>query len=72
MTLTTHHKQLRYPLPCRRCLEVKCDPGSVKDNYGGVFDRNHVCYDASESVIVQVVDDCPCNYPKNAYSNRRW
>ncbi|MEW5307320.1 MAG: hypothetical protein WDW36_009726 [Sanguina aurantia] len=57
---------------CGRCLEVKCDPGSVQDNYGGVFDRNHVCYAAGESVIVQIVDDCPCNYPKNAYSNRRW
>lgn len=47
---------------CRRCYEVKCDPGSVRDNYGGVFDRSHMCYDTSESVVVQVIDSCPCEW----------
>lgn len=27
---------------------------------------------AHAAAPLQVVDSCPCNYPTNAYSNRRW
>ncbi len=36
------------------------------------FDRTKSCYDSSASVVVRVVDVCPCQYPSNAYSNKRW
>ncbi|PNH06791.1 hypothetical protein TSOC_006808 [Tetrabaena socialis] len=53
-------------------MEVKCDPTTVGDNYGGRFDRGWACRDNQASVIVQITDTCPCNYPSNAYSNKRW
>ncbi|PNW70515.1 hypothetical protein CHLRE_17g723100v5 [Chlamydomonas reinhardtii] len=61
-----------YSGSCGRCYEVKCDPASFNDGYGQWLDRSNVCRDPDRSVIVQVVDSCPCNYPTNAYSNRRW
>lgn len=42
------------------------------DGYGNSLDRTNVCYDPSASVVVRVVDTCPCNYPNNFYSNKRW
>ncbi|MEW5307321.1 MAG: hypothetical protein WDW36_009727 [Sanguina aurantia] len=57
---------------CGRCYEVKCDSGFVHDNYGQSFDRSNMCHDTTESVVVQVIDSCPCNYPTNGYSNKRW
>lgn len=57
---------------CGRCYEVKCDPTRIRDNYGAQFDRHNVCHDASESVVVQVTDSCPCWYPGNQWSNKRW
>ena len=57
----------------RRCYEVKCDPdSSLPDGYGERMDRSHVCFDPSYSIVVRTVDNCPCNYPNNAYSNKRW
>ncbi|PRW60661.1 hypothetical protein C2E21_0949 [Chlorella sorokiniana] len=57
---------------CGRCYEVKCDSRWVKDGYGASFDRTHVCYDPSASLLLRIVDSCPCNYPSNWYSNKRW
>ncbi|PNH06786.1 hypothetical protein TSOC_006810 [Tetrabaena socialis] len=61
-----------YSGSCGRCMEVKCDPTTIGDNYGGRFDRSWACRDNEASVIVQITDTCPCNYPSNAYSNKRW
>jgi hypothetical protein len=44
----------------------------VTDGYGQTIDRSSVCYDTSASVVVRVTDTCPCRYPNNAYSNKRW
>ncbi|GIM02722.1 hypothetical protein Vretimale_7577, partial [Volvox reticuliferus] len=57
---------------CGRCFEVRCDPTWISDNYGQSFDRTGVCRDSEASVIVQITDSCPCDYPANAWSNRRW
>ncbi|PRW39389.1 formate nitrite transporter [Chlorella sorokiniana] len=58
---------------CGRCYEVKCDPRSVvTDGYGNSFDRSGVCKHPGATVVVRTVDNCPCNYPGNAYSNKRW
>ncbi|EFJ40108.1 hypothetical protein VOLCADRAFT_100183 [Volvox carteri f. nagariensis] len=57
---------------CGRCFEVRCDPTWLSDNYGQSFDRTGVCRDPEASVVVQITDSCPCNYPNNAWSNRRW
>ena len=35
-------------------------------------DRKSVCYDGAASVVVMVTDVCPCSYPENWYSNKRW
>ncbi len=39
---------------------------------GNWLDRNHVCHDSSASLVVEITDTCPCYYPSNAYSNKRW
>jgi hypothetical protein len=58
---------------CGTCYEVKCDGYQFKDNYGQTLDRSSgVCFDSDASVVVQVTDSCPCDYPSNAYSNKRW
>lgn len=61
-----------YADSCGRCVEVMCDPSVIRDNYGGSFDRTQACYDSSASLVVRIVDTCPCTYPDNAYSNKRW
>ncbi|KAI8467129.1 MAG: WD40-repeat-containing domain protein [Monoraphidium minutum] len=57
---------------CGRCYEIACDPQWVKDGYGEGFDRKDVCHDAGQSLVVTVTDTCPCHYPDNYYSNKRW
>lgn len=61
-----------YEDSCGRCVEVKCDPRWISDSYGGSYDRTTACIDPTQSVIVRITDDCPCTYPRNAYSNKRW
>ncbi|WIA29269.1 hypothetical protein OEZ86_011777 [Tetradesmus obliquus] len=57
---------------CGVCYEIKCESSSVRDGYGENIDRNGVCKDTSKSVIVKITDTCPCNYPNNYFSNKRW
>ncbi|GAB4814157.1 hypothetical protein N2152v2_001203 [Parachlorella kessleri] len=58
---------------CGRCYEVRCASRMVVDGYGNQMDRTSgICRDSSTSVVVRTVDNCPCNYPANAYSNKRW
>jgi hypothetical protein len=35
---------------------------------GENIDRNGVCKDSSQSVVVKITDTCPCNYPNNYFS----
>lgn len=60
------------PCPCRKCKEVKCKKMSFKDGYGAALDRNGACFDDQASVVVTITDACPCHYPGNQYSNKRW
>lgn len=61
-----------YSQGCGRCIEIKCNPSTFRDNYGESLKRNSVCYDPEASVVVQIVDTCPCQYSANSYSNKRW
>jgi len=61
-----------YQGSCGKCKEVKCKNFTFKDGYGQQLDRSKVCYDESASVVVMVTDTCPCHYPNNAHSNKRW
>jgi hypothetical protein len=44
----------------------------LTDGYGATLDRKDVCYDADASAVVMITDVCPCSYPDNSYSNKRW
>ncbi|KAI8474618.1 MAG: RlpA-like double-psi beta-barrel-protein domain-containing protein-containing protein [Monoraphidium minutum] len=61
-----------YKGSCGKCKEVKCKPIGFKDGYGAWLDRSSVCYDPSASVVVMITDTCPCQYPGNYASNKRW
>eukprot|EP00879_Flechtneria_rotunda_P015315 GHRR01016009.1.p1 GENE.GHRR01016009.1~~GHRR01016009.1.p1 ORF type:complete len:151 (+),score=29.76 GHRR01016009.1:272-724(+) len=56
-----------WPNSCGSCYEVKCDDKSIKDAYGQNIDRSNACKDTSASVVVQISDTCPCDFPANAY-----
>jgi hypothetical protein len=56
----------------RKCKEVKCKKMTFKDGYGAQLDRNGACFDDQASVVVTITDSCPCHYPGNQYSNKRW
>ncbi|CAG9467265.1 unnamed protein product [Pedinophyceae sp. YPF-701] len=56
---------------CGRCYEVRCKPASFSDGYGNQLGRDHVCSDESQSIVITITDQCPCEHA-NAYSNRRW
>lgn len=56
----------------RKCYEVRCRPAAFSDKFGNHIDRSHACYDPEKSIIVSIVDTCPCYYPGNHYSNSRW
>lgn len=57
---------------CGKCKEVKCKPTNFNDGYGAWLDRANVCYDTEASVVVMITDTCPCHYPGNYASNKRW
>jgi hypothetical protein len=42
------------------------------DGYGQWLDRKEVCFSKSASVVVMITDTCPCHYPDNYVSNKRW
>ncbi|KAF6266519.1 RlpA-like double-psi beta-barrel-protein domain-containing protein-containing protein [Scenedesmus sp. NREL 46B-D3] len=44
------------------------EPAAAGEN----IDRNGVCRDTSASVVVKITDTCPCSYPNNYFSNKRW
>ncbi|WIA28939.1 hypothetical protein OEZ86_011463 [Tetradesmus obliquus] len=61
-----------YQGSCGKCKEVKCKATGFRDGYGQWIDRKDVCFDTSASVVVTITDTCPCSYPGNYYSNKRW
>lgn len=56
---------------CGSCYELRCKPMTFNDGFGQSLDRNGACK-GGWSVVVKITDSCPCDYPNNAYSNRRW
>ncbi|KAG2427408.1 hypothetical protein HXX76_012344 [Chlamydomonas incerta] len=58
---------------CGVCYEISCNGMDFSDFYGNYLERTDVCYNGGEtSVVVMVSDVCPCYYPSNQYSNKRW
>ena len=51
---------LMYPESCGTCIEIRCNPVVITDNYGSVLDRTKACFNPSASVVVRVTDTCPC------------
>jgi Lytic transglycolase len=60
------------PCPHRKCKEVKCKNINFKDGYGQTLERSSACFDPSASLVVTITDTCPCHYPGNYASNKRW
>ena len=44
----------------RKCYEVKCRNADIPDGYGNTLSRSRACYDESKSVVITIVDACPC------------
>ncbi|GAX75120.1 hypothetical protein CEUSTIGMA_g2564.t1 [Chlamydomonas eustigma] len=61
-----------YPESCSMCIEVRCYPAVISDNYGNILNRTGACFNPSYSVVTRVTDTCPCTFAPNFYSNRRW
>jgi len=61
-----------YPNSCGTCYAVSCRRAAVVDGFGESLDRTSTCHDESRQVVVMVTDTCPCVYPANAMSNKRW
>eukprot|EP01023_Acetabularia_acetabulum_P055085 TRINITY_DN6326_c0_g1_i4.p1 TRINITY_DN6326_c0_g1~~TRINITY_DN6326_c0_g1_i4.p1 ORF type:complete len:383 (-),score=74.76 TRINITY_DN6326_c0_g1_i4:1435-2583(-) len=57
---------------CGTCYEVKCHGVFFEDSHSNVLNRMDACYDKDNSVVVRIVDACPCNDVDNYYSNNRW
>jgi hypothetical protein len=70
--LTTPSLLLLLLLLYRGCYEIKCVHKSFKDGYGETINRDGVCRDTDASVVVRTTDTCPCQYPGNYASNKRW
>eukprot|EP01026_Neomeris_dumetosa_P029631 TRINITY_DN2398_c0_g1_i8.p1 TRINITY_DN2398_c0_g1~~TRINITY_DN2398_c0_g1_i8.p1 ORF type:complete len:570 (-),score=65.58 TRINITY_DN2398_c0_g1_i8:623-2332(-) len=64
------NKHWDYENSCGRCYEVKCRSGTFTDGFGEQIQRENVCRNESSSVLVRVVDTCPCTGEN--YSNTRW
>eukprot|EP01023_Acetabularia_acetabulum_P031101 TRINITY_DN292_c0_g2_i1.p1 TRINITY_DN292_c0_g2~~TRINITY_DN292_c0_g2_i1.p1 ORF type:complete len:546 (-),score=66.82 TRINITY_DN292_c0_g2_i1:805-2442(-) len=63
-----------YDNSCGRCYEVQCRSAKFTDGFGSKVDRSgeDICIQNDASVVVTVVDTCPCNSDNNYYSNARW
>lgn len=53
---------------CGACYEVRCREEAYTDGKGTSYD-GAVCFNTTESLVVRVVDKCPCNYPGNRYAD---
>eukprot|EP01024_Parvocaulis_polyphysoides_P007140 TRINITY_DN12147_c0_g1_i1.p1 TRINITY_DN12147_c0_g1~~TRINITY_DN12147_c0_g1_i1.p1 ORF type:complete len:612 (-),score=71.98 TRINITY_DN12147_c0_g1_i1:1325-3160(-) len=63
-----------YENSCGRCYEVQCRTATFTDGFGEQIDRTNkdICIQQDSSVVVTVVDTCPCDKENNYYSNARW
>ncbi|GLC43203.1 hypothetical protein PLESTM_001442200 [Pleodorina starrii] len=50
---------------CGKCYEIKCRNADFSDGNGEYLQRSNACYDESKSVIITIVDACPCHYPRH-------
>lgn len=57
---------------CGKCFEIACRNAVFTDGYGEEIDRTQSCFNEAESLVVRIVDACPCEYAPNAYSNKKW
>ncbi|GAB4824145.1 hypothetical protein N2152v2_011191 [Parachlorella kessleri] len=56
-----------YNTSCGRCYEVKCRGIQAISADGSVnLDRQDACYDTSKSIVIKIVDTCPC------HGNEKW
>jgi len=56
-----------YASSCGRCFEIKCRGTQITSGDGSVnTDRSNACFDENKSVIIKIVDTCPCN------GNEKW
>jgi Lytic transglycolase len=56
-----------YASSCGQCFEIKCRPTQVISGDGTVnVDRSTACKDENKSIIIKIVDTCPCN------GNEKW
>jgi hypothetical protein len=52
---------------CGKCFEIKCDPNGTS-TYSNGDTRNGASYcNASQGVVIQVIDACPHNHPSNTW-----
>ena len=50
-----------------------CVDGPTRGLPHSRYGAESICYmSGRKSVVVQVTDSCPCDYPSNAASNRQW
>lgn len=58
---------MSYASSCGRCFEVKCRGTQITSGDGSVnVDRSTACIDENKSIIIKIVDTCPCN------GNEKW
>ncbi|KAJ9525540.1 hypothetical protein QJQ45_003087 [Haematococcus lacustris] len=57
---------------CGKCIELRCQNADFKDGFGQTLDRKNACKDPKRSIFVTIADACPCHYPSNHHSNKRW
>lgn len=57
-----------YPSSCGRCFELKCRPAEINSADGQVkrLNQTKACLDENKSIVIQVVDTCPCS------DNKAW
>ncbi|KAJ9525881.1 hypothetical protein QJQ45_009241 [Haematococcus lacustris] len=57
---------------CGKCIELRCQNADFKDGFGQTLNRKNACKDPKRSIFVTIADACPCHYPSNHHSNKRW
>lgn len=73
LTLSMHHFAACLHSPTdSKCKELRCKTMWFMDGYGQKLEREYSCFDSDASIVVTISDTCPCLYPGNYYSNRRW
>lgn len=56
-----------YPGSCGRCFELKCRGIQAISADGSVnLNRTDACYDQNKTIIIKIVDTCPC------HGNEKW